>query len=193
MSQVCRKCGYERQSSDTTPKAECPKCGAIYAKVDEHLERQKAEAAKRQEAEEQRQQQLQAKLDETKQRERLQKQVIVKTYKGSQAKAMELFQSDAAKMAAEGYFPTSQSWAPGAYGCGSFLGALLLCVVLVGFLIFIYMHLVKPDGTLTVSYQRSEAAVASNSVPSAEKTCPKCAEQVKAAAQVCRFCGHNFT
>ncbi len=26
-----------------------------------------------------------------------------------------------------------------------------------------------------------------------EKTCPKCAEQVKAAAQVCRYCRHSFT
>jgi len=24
------------------------------------------------------------------------------------------------------------------------------------------------------------------------KTCPRCAEEVKAAAQVCRFCGHSF-
>jgi hypothetical protein len=49
-----------------------------------------------------------------------QNQVIIRTYKGSQAGAMAAYQTDAASLAAQGYFPISQSWAPGAYGCGSF-------------------------------------------------------------------------
>lgn len=39
------------------------------------------------------------------------------------------------------------------------------------------------------------AAVSSHATenrPLDEKTCPQCAEQVKAAAKVCRFCGHKF-
>ncbi|MBI4970070.1 MAG: superinfection immunity protein, partial [Rhodospirillales bacterium] len=28
--------------------------------------------------------------------------------------------------------------------------------------------------------------------PEDSKTCPRCAESVKAAAQICRFCGHAF-
>jgi predicted RNA-binding Zn-ribbon protein involved in translation (DUF1610 family) len=30
----CLKCGYERQASDVAPDYECPKCGAVYAKVE---------------------------------------------------------------------------------------------------------------------------------------------------------------
>lgn len=118
--------------------------------------------------------------------------VVVKTYKGNEAAAMQKFQDDAAKMAAKGYFPTSQSWVPGAYGCGEFLIALLLCVVLIGILVFIYMLLVKPDGTLTVTYEfRSETPLTNESTFDG-KTCPQCAETVKAAAKICRFCGYKF-
>lgn len=63
----------------------------------------------------------------------------------------------AAMFAAAGYVPVSQSWAPGSWGCGAFLVALLLAFVLVGILVFIYMLLVKPAGTLTVTYQRQPA------------------------------------
>ena len=103
------------------------------------------------------------------------------------------YQADSASMAAAGYFPTSQTWAPGEYGCGAFLLALLLCLILVGILVFIYMLIVKPDGTLTVTYEYRALAVSrAYSMSAQEKTCPKCAEQVKAAALVCRFCGHEF-
>jgi hypothetical protein len=118
------------------------------------------------------------------------KNVVVKTYWGSQAAATAAFQRDAAKMAAEGYFPTSQVWLPGSYGCGAFLVALLLCIILIGILVFIYMLVVKPEGRLTVTYEYRPPVAAF--VPEAEKTCPRCAEQVKAAATVCRFCGHEF-
>ena len=37
MGQKCLKCGYERQASDMAPDYECPKCGAIYAKVESAL------------------------------------------------------------------------------------------------------------------------------------------------------------
>ncbi len=46
----------------------------------------------------------------------------------------------------------SQVWAEGSWGCGAFLVALFLCIFLVGILIFVYLIVVKPAGTLTVTY-----------------------------------------
>ena len=122
-------------------------------------------------------------------------QTQVKTYKGKQADAAAAFQVDAANMAAQGYLPTSQSWAPGSYGCGSFIVAGLLCFLLIGLFVFIYMLIVKPDGTLTVTYTQSASAAAPGAtLPDLDtKTCPQCAERIKAAAKVCRFCGHSFS
>jgi hypothetical protein len=78
--------------------------------------------------------------------------VLVRLYKGSQDQAMQAFQRDASVLAPLGYVPMSQSWAPGSWGCGAFLVALLLCIVLVGIVVFIYLLVVKPPGTLTVTY-----------------------------------------
>src|SRR5262245_6143047 len=41
-----------------------------------------------------------------------------------------------------------------------------------------------PDGKLTVAYELRAT--------DPEKTCPMCAERIKEAALVCRFCGHKF-
>ncbi len=112
---------------------------------------------------------------------------IIKTYRGNQKQATDAFQADILKMEAQGYYPVSQTWAPGSYGCGAFLLALILCLILVGILAFIYMIIVKPDGTLSVTYE-----LRGISKDSDEKTCPMCAETIKAAAIVCRFCGHDF-
>ena len=57
-------------------------------------------------------------------------------------------------MAGQGYYPSSQSWAPGQWRGRDFLVALLLCIVLIGFIVFIYMIVVRPPGTLTVTYER---------------------------------------
>lgn len=78
---------------------------------------------------------------------------VTRSYKGSLPKATEAFQRDAVAMAQSEWFPTSQTYAPGSWGCGAFLVALLLWVLVVGFFIFIYMLVVKPDGQLVVTYE----------------------------------------
>jgi hypothetical protein len=121
-------------------------------------------------------------------------QILIRTYVGNEVSATQAYQNDAIQLAKQGYFPTTQSWAPGSYGCGAFLVALVLCLLLIGILIFIYMALVKPAGTLTVTYELRELAEKpENAVPTEEKTCPRCAEKIKAAALVCRYCGNEFT
>ncbi len=51
MGRICKKCGYERQDGDFAPEYECPKCGAVYAKVEARLQ-QEAERMQRQKAKE---------------------------------------------------------------------------------------------------------------------------------------------
>jgi hypothetical protein len=85
--------------------------------------------------------------------------ILVRIYRArQQSDAVTQFQNDVAFLAKWGYRPISQSWAQGQWGAGTFLVALLLAVVLIGLLIFAYMLIVKPDGTLTVTYELADAA-----------------------------------
>jgi len=113
--------------------------------------------------------------------------LIVRAYKGSHTETYAAFQKEAGEMASHSYFPASQNWIPGQWGTGHFVVALLLCFVFfIGVLVFIYMLVVKPNGTLTVTYELRAAAAA-------EKTCPNCAEQIKSRALVCYFCNYEFS
>lgn len=119
-----------------------------------------------------------------------QKQSFVKIYRGKQTEAAAIFQGDSASLGSKGYVAISQNWTPGTYSGGAFFVAFLLCFVGIGVLVFIYMLIVKPPGALSVTYELRRTNV--NEPHSEEKTCPKCAEQVKAAATACRFCGYEF-
>jgi hypothetical protein len=78
---------------------------------------------------------------------------IIRAYRGGQQRdANGAFAREAEAFSALGYAVTSQSWAQGQWGCGAWLFALLLCVLLIGILVFLYMLIVKPAGTLTVTY-----------------------------------------
>ena len=79
---------------------------------------------------------------------------VVREYKGKQQKdANGEFTREAQQFSALGYTVMSQSWAQGQWGCGAWLVA-LFCILLVGLglLILAYMLIVKPAGTLTVTY-----------------------------------------
>lgn len=78
---------------------------------------------------------------------------VTRTYMGNAKDTAAAFRRDAAKLGGRGYYPISQSYTPGSWGCGAFLIALLLCILLIGILIFIYMLVVKPAGTLVVTYE----------------------------------------
>lgn len=110
-------------------------------------------------------------------------QVVVKTYKGKKDQATLDFQNDAQRMAQQGYRPTSQNWAPGSWGCMAFLIAALLCFVVIGIIVFIYMLLVKPEGMLPVTYELGAET------PDTQLRCPDCAKLVLMQAKVCKHCG----
>jgi hypothetical protein len=115
------------------------------------------------------------------------KKPIVRLYRGNQKDTMSAFKKDAALMAKKGYYPISQNYQPGSWDSFAFFFALLLCIVIIGILVFLYMLIVKPDGTLSVTYEhRAEATIEE------EKLCPQCAEKVKKAAKICRYCNHQF-
>jgi len=126
---------------------------------------------------------------------------VVKTYTGKQTEATKLYEEDAVRMSEDGYFPVSQSYHPGTWGCGAFIIAVLAGFLIIGIIALIYMLIVKPAGTLTVTYEFREERFHSSKKQSAdnlepkskEKICPQCAESVKAAARICRYCRHDFT
>lgn len=122
--------------------------------------------------------------------------IAVYNYPGrTQADAAVLYARHAGLLAGNGYVPVSQSWAEGRPGIGRYL------------LMGIDATVIRPKGYLTVTYRRAAkettvprpvavrtpAAIAP--LPGSEpgmKVCPDCAEDVRAAARICRYCRYEF-
>lgn len=82
--------------------------------------------------------------------------VLTRVYPGKQQNVMALFQKDAAHMATGGYYPISQMYVPGSWSAGAYVfGVLMILLFGFGLLILGYLLIVKPAGTLTVTYQRN--------------------------------------
>ena len=69
----------------------------------------------------------------------------------SEAAARAFAAAEAARMEAEGYEVVGATWTPGAWPVGAWVGGAILSLWLIGIPILIYLVVVKPMGTLTVS------------------------------------------
>lgn len=80
---------------------------------------------------------------------------ITHTYDGSSKDVADYYCAHANKMAADGYVPLIQSWAPNSWGLGRIIIAFLLCLVGIGFILLFQMMADAPGGTLTVMYRHN--------------------------------------
>jgi Uncharacterised protein family UPF0547 len=121
--------------------------------------------------------------------------ILVRRYKAdSQTEALAAFGQDATGIVERGYSLASQTWEQCGFSGAAYLIALLLCPFLIGVPVLLYM-LSKGHGTvLTATYERRGPSANSATVADDDltKTCPRCAESIKAAALVCRYCGQTF-
>jgi hypothetical protein len=81
---------------------------------------------------------------------------LVRTYRGhEQSAAIASYVKDAETLAERGYAPAGQSWGDGQWDGIYFLIALLLSLVGIGLILLAYIAIIRPDGTLCVTYRLS--------------------------------------
>ena len=79
---------------------------------------------------------------------------LVRTYRAhQQSEAIASYVKDAETLAQRGYAPAGQSWGDGQWDGGDFLIALFLSLFGIGLIFLAYMAIIRPDGTLCVTYR----------------------------------------
>jgi hypothetical protein len=79
---------------------------------------------------------------------------LVRTYRGhEQSDAIASYVKDAETLAQRGYAPAGQSWGDGQWDGGMFFIALILSLFGIGLIMLAYMAIIRPDGTLCVTYR----------------------------------------
>jgi len=118
---------------------------------------------------------------------------IIKEWKGDQMAALSLYQADANLMAEQGYFPVSQEWKPGSRVFRYVMGIVLIPAGIGIVILLSLLFTQNSKGCWTVKYayrEKTQSPVGLSTGP--RKTCPQCAEEVKDAAAICRFCNYEF-
>ncbi len=83
---------------------------------------------------------------------------LVRTYQGrEQDDVVARYATEAGELAAQGYEPVSQSWGDGQWDLVLFLMALILCLFGIGLILLAYMAIIRPAGTLLVTYRLVQA------------------------------------
>lgn len=87
-------------------------------------------------------------------------EVIVRTFRAnSPASAVRWYEQDLSDLVDHGYLPATQTWQSGEWGFGAFLVALVLLLLFgIGVLLFAYLLVVRPPGTMIVTYVRRDLA-----------------------------------
>jgi hypothetical protein len=84
--------------------------------------------------------------------------LTVRTYRGhQQSEAIASYVRDAETLAQRGYAPVGQSWGDGQWDGGYFILALILSLFGIGLIVLAYMAIIRPDGTLCVTYRLRSA------------------------------------
>jgi hypothetical protein len=82
--------------------------------------------------------------------------VFVESYRGTYEQARAMFSQAAARYAAEGFEPTTQSWVEQGprWGCFTCAIIIILLISIIGILLLPFVFWGRNKGTLTVTYTR---------------------------------------